>query len=380
VEQLGESVEGRPIYVLTVGSGPTEILLWSQMHGDEPTATTAIFDLLNYMTDPANHEHVKHWQDSLTLRFIPMLNPDGAERFSRRNAQGIDVNRDALRLQTPEGRILKAAIDRWQPEFGFNLHDQGRFHSVETPSKPATLSFLAPAFDEEKSIDPVRRRAMQLIGFLNRKLQPLVPGQIGRYNDTWEPRAFGDNIQGWGTSTILIEAGGSPDDPGRELPRTLNFASMILSFDAVVSGTYRDVDLSAYEAIPFNRTRLFDLLVRNATVMLENGSSYRTDVGINYSGDPLSPESAAEPRRASVKDWGDLSIHAGYEEIDATGFTLTLPDCPSGRTCPIDLATLYRDVSFELRRDGNTLVRVESGIPTESTDMPLLKRSSESSD
>ena len=49
---------------------------------------------------------------SLTLHFVPMLNPDGAERFQRRNAQGIDINRDALRLQTPEGRALKAVRDR----------------------------------------------------------------------------------------------------------------------------------------------------------------------------------------------------------------------------------------------------------------------------
>lgn len=366
VEQLGESVEGRPIYVLTVGNGPTEVLLWSQMHGDEPTATAAIFDLLNYMADPDNGDQVQHWRNTLTLRFIPMLNPDGGARFERRNAQGIDVNRDALRLQTPEGRILKAAVDRWQPQFGFNLHDQNRFHSVQSPSQPATLSFLAPAFDEQKSINPVRRRAMQLIGLLNEELQPLVPGQIGRYNDTWEPRAFGDNIQGSGTSTILIEAGGSPGDPGRELPRELNFTAMIMSFDAVANGSYRSVELDAYESLPFNRTRMFDLLVRNATVVLDNGDSYFTDVGINYAGDPVTPDSDDEPRRASIKDWGDLSTHAGYEEIDATGLTLTLPDCPPAQRCPVDLSMLHADVSFELRSDSATLLRVEAGIPARS--------------
>ncbi len=368
MEQLGESVEGRPIYVMSVGRGPTEILLWSQMHGDEPTATAAIFDLFHYMADPKNREQVEHWHDELTLRFIPMLNPDGAARFKRRNVQGIDVNRDARRLQTPEGRVLKAAVDRWQPVFGFNLHDQGRFYSAASPSQPATMSFLAPAYDEDKTVNAVRRRAMQLIGLLNEELQPVIPGQIGRYNDTWEPRAFGDNIQGWGTSTILIEAGGSPDDPGRELPRELTFASLILSFDAIADGSYRDVELDAYEAIPFNRTRLFDVLVRNATVVLENGSDYLTDVGINFKGNPVSPVADGDARPATIRDWGDLSTFGGYEEIDATGMTLTTADCPPAERCPVDLDTLYRDITFDLRRDEETIIRVEAGVPSAVSD------------
>ena len=49
LEQIGESVEGRSIHHLRVGSGPTAVLLWSQMHGDEPTATAALFDIFKYL-------------------------------------------------------------------------------------------------------------------------------------------------------------------------------------------------------------------------------------------------------------------------------------------------------------------------------------------
>jgi hypothetical protein len=45
LEKVGESLEGRSINLLTVGQGPFRVLLWSQMHGDEPTATAALFDL-----------------------------------------------------------------------------------------------------------------------------------------------------------------------------------------------------------------------------------------------------------------------------------------------------------------------------------------------
>src|SRR5687767_81877 len=42
METLGESVEGRSIHHIRAGTGSTPVLLWSQMHGDEPTATSAL--------------------------------------------------------------------------------------------------------------------------------------------------------------------------------------------------------------------------------------------------------------------------------------------------------------------------------------------------
>ena len=56
VEELGRSVQGRSIHLLTLGRGPRRILLWSQMHGDEPSATPALLDLAGFLLaspDPA---------------------------------------------------------------------------------------------------------------------------------------------------------------------------------------------------------------------------------------------------------------------------------------------------------------------------------------
>ncbi|MDZ7613028.1 MAG: M14 family zinc carboxypeptidase [Flavobacteriaceae bacterium] len=102
VKKLGTSIEGRSISMISLGTGKVTVLLWSQMHGDESTATMAIFDLMNYFKSN------KTLLNKVNLHFIPMLNPDGAEQFNRRNAIGIDINRDAVRLQSPESRILKA--------------------------------------------------------------------------------------------------------------------------------------------------------------------------------------------------------------------------------------------------------------------------------
>ncbi len=145
VEEIGRSVEGRSINHLRFGRGPLHVLLWSQMHGDEPTATAALFDVAEqfrrHRSEPA-HARIL---DALTIHIVPMLNPDGAERFQRRNAQGIDINRDALRLQTPEGRALKALRDRLNPAVGFNLHNQGWRTSAGKTGQPAAISLLSVA-------------------------------------------------------------------------------------------------------------------------------------------------------------------------------------------------------------------------------------------
>lgn len=212
VKKVGASIEGRALNLISIGSGKTNVLLWSQMHGNEPTATQAIFDILNFLASNDFQEEKKEILENLTIHFLPMLNPDGAERFQRRNLLGVDINRDAVRLQSPESKTLKHVRDSLNADFGFNLHDQSAYYNAERTEKPATISYLAPAFNYEKNISEKRGNAMKIIVFMNNIIQKYAPGQVGRYNDDFEPRAFGDNIQKWGTSTILIESGGYTND------------------------------------------------------------------------------------------------------------------------------------------------------------------------
>ncbi|MBT8291364.1 MAG: peptidase M14, partial [Muriicola sp.] len=150
ISKVGESIEGRDLNLISIGQGPTNVFLWSQMHGNEPTATQAIFDILNFFKSDDFTEEKSEILNSLTLHFLPMLNPDGAEVFKRENKLGIDINRDALRLQSPEGQTLKRVRDSLDADFGFNLHDQSTYYNAERTDKPATISYLAPAYNYEK--------------------------------------------------------------------------------------------------------------------------------------------------------------------------------------------------------------------------------------
>ena len=183
VNKVGESIEGRGLHLISIGSGSINIFLWSQMHGNEPTATLAIFDILNFLDAPEFKEEKEEILANLRLHFLPMLNPDGAEVYQRRNTLGIDINRDALRLQSPEGRTLKRVRDSLDADFGFNLHDQSTYYNAELTDKPATISYLATAFNYEKDINEVRSNAMKVIVYMNNIIQKYAPGQVGRYSD-----------------------------------------------------------------------------------------------------------------------------------------------------------------------------------------------------
>lgn len=320
VQKVGKSIEGRDLSLISIGSGETNIFLWSQMHGDEPTATQAIFDILNFLDAPAFKEEKDEILSKLKLHFLPMLNPDGAEVYQRRNALGIDINRDALRLQSPEGRTLKRLRDSLDAKFGFNLHDQSTYYNAELTNRPATISYLATAFNYEKDINDVRSNAMKVIVYMNNIIQKYAPGQVGRYNDDFEPRAFGDNIAKWGTSLILIESGGYANDTEKQEIRKLNYVSILSALYTIAKNSYQDIPIEDYEKIPHNDRKLFDLKLEHVTYELL-GKDYILDLGIHRQEvDDEKHESFYY--KSIVVDQGDLSTFYGYETFDATGYKI----------------------------------------------------------
>ncbi len=322
VKQEGVSAQNREIYLASIGTGSTKVFLWSQMHGDEPTATMALFDIFNFFRQSSQFsDFKKEVLEKLTIYFMPMVNPDGAEVFERRNFYQIDLNRDAVREQSPEARILKTAFDSIKADFGFNLHDQSIYYSAGRTFKSAAISFLAPAMNYEKTVNPVRKKAMQLIGQLDKVLNDFIPGHIGKYSDDYEPRAFGDNFQTWGTSTILIETGGWKGDPEKQFLRKMNFIALLTAFKSIAEKGYENESPDNYEAIPFNeKDNLVDLMLRNLDYTI-NGRKIKIDVGINRT------EFNKDPARSfylvgRVSDLGDLSVFSGYEDYDLSGMEI----------------------------------------------------------
>jgi hypothetical protein len=323
VEEVGRSVQGRPIHLVSLGTGPRKILLWSQMHGDEPSATPALLDLADTLLSWDAPEP-RAVLDGLTLLVVPMLNPDGAERYGRRNAQAIDVNRDALELATPEGRVLKAVRDRFQPELAFNLHDQNRRTTVGDTGVLATISLLAVSGDREGTLTPGRARAKRACSAVARALEPFVPGGIGRYDEDWNPRAFGDNVTAWGTPVVLIESGGVP--PGRPLAdlTRLNYVALLTALHGLVRDDLAGETPDLYEGLKRNEDNLWtDVLLQGGRVWQPGaGEPYRADVAFDVLDDDPLVAACAEPGwpgASRVREVGDGRLLGTARRVDVAG-------------------------------------------------------------
>ncbi len=319
--QTGKSVENRPIYLVRLGTGKIKVLLWSQMHGNEPTATAALLDIFNYLMNSKEDKFVKTLLDSLTILAVPMLNPDGAEKFTRRNAQGLDVNRDARDLQSPEGRILFDLQKKYKPDFGFNLHDQNARRTVGKSNKLVAIALMAPPFDLGDNDNPVRIRAKKVISVIHNALGPYLYGHIAKYDAEYMPRAFGDSMQNWGVSTILIESGGWFENRYSFL-RKMNFIAIISAFRAIATGEYQGANPAIYEQLQQNDKNIYDLFIND--VMLLDGTGgppFLTDLAINF--ETVNKTASVSEKRGIIADIGDMNFFAAKDTINGQNFWLT---------------------------------------------------------
>lgn len=321
VREIGASAEDRPLRHVTWGQGPKRVLLWSQMHGDESTATMAIADLFRLLGEHPEHPLVQRLRQNTTLHLLPLMNPDGAARFQRHNAQGIDINRDAFALATPEARALKSLHDEVRPQYGFNLHDQRPGYRAGDSDEATAIALLSPPFDESRDINDVRTRAMEVAVSIRAMLEPALTGHIARWDDEFSPRAFGDLTTQWGTSTVLIEAGGIEGDPQKQVLRKHYFMGLLAALDAIATGNHAGLDIGHYYALPQNGEVWPDLLIQGGTIIVAGLPPIRADVLIDFK-HPLSEEDGR------IKEVGDLSQVKARRVIDATGMFLHPLPCP----------------------------------------------------
>ena len=313
LQTIGLSVEDRPIYTFSVGTGKNRILMWSQMHGNESTTTKALMDFLNFLQsdDPIARNLLKDF----TFCCLPMVNPDGAKRYTRENAVKIDLNRDANLLTQPESLALRKAFDDFKPHYCYNLHDQRTIFGVGDTGKPATVSFLAPAYNEQREINEQRVKAINVIAAMNAELQKKIPGQIGRFDDSFNINCIGDTFQSLNIPTILFEAGHFPNDYKREKTRKFIFIALLSGFEFINENVVVSNGLHEYLNIPQNKVNFYDLVYKNVKI------NYDCNKIITNFAAQYSEELVEETIQfcAKIVQIDNLETFFGHFEYDAKG-------------------------------------------------------------
>lgn len=321
IDKIGCSELGKPIYKLTLGNGSKNILLWSQMHGNETTGTLSCLDVIKFLAEDSAIS--KKILEAFTLDFILMLNPDGAEIWTRRNILGIDINRDFLTSSSIEMQLLKKVASSKKYDLAFNLHDQRTIFGVTGKKEPATLAFLSPSESENREITETRKKSMGLIADIYKEISQLIPNKISRFTDEFYPRSVGDNFQKLGIPTILFEGGHYPKDYFRQNTRRYFSLALITAlYYATVKNNWEE-NYEVYETIPKNSTSFYDIIYRN--VQLSSINDTKADLGIQYS-EEIRKGDTEIIFVAKIEDIGDLSLMHAHKEIDAEGRYLSLPD------------------------------------------------------
>lgn len=131
-------------------SGKTVVYLQGDIHAGEVEGKEGLLQILR---DISRHGHMM-WTDSLVLLVAPIFNADGNERIAlnnrpqqhgplagmgtRPNAQGLNINRDFTKLETPEARAQAALMNAYDPHVLLDLHTtDGTFHAYH-------LTYAAP--------------------------------------------------------------------------------------------------------------------------------------------------------------------------------------------------------------------------------------------
>ena len=146
LEYFGTSHEGRKLPLLVISDQPVAdpeeakkagklvVMAFANIHAGEVDGKEALLALARELTDKKDHPLLK----DLVILLAPIYNADGNERIDpknrpgdngpvdgagiRENAQGFDLNRDFIKLDSPEARALVRLINDWNPSLVIDCH------------------------------------------------------------------------------------------------------------------------------------------------------------------------------------------------------------------------------------------------------------------
>jgi hypothetical protein len=152
---IGQSVQGRNLWMVTLGTGPKRLLYLCRQHGHEPASTEGALAFVHELVKAEDGTPMAGYLQAVTVSVVPMANPDGSEAFLRHNAHDADLNRDWIKRTQPETRALYAEISRLHPDLMTDQHElypndtRPDFTEVVAAGSGASPSVIAAAEDAQ---------------------------------------------------------------------------------------------------------------------------------------------------------------------------------------------------------------------------------------
>lgn len=288
VESFGKSVEGRDLPLMILAdppisqprearqSGKPVIFIMANIHAGEVEGKEAMIRLSRRILTGDLRTLLKN----LIILIAPIYNADGNEKIStdnrsaqygpiggvgtRENARGMDLNRDYMKLESPEANALIGLFNRWDPHLTVDLHTtNGSYHGYHLTYSPMlnpNADARLIAFERNRMLPAITRTLLKKHGFriyfygnfatkerMNRELNTFEMQRSGRSAQpaagpetriwrTFDHRPmFGNNYVGLrNRMTILSEAYSYLDFRGR-IAVTESFVEEILNYSSAHS-------------------------------------------------------------------------------------------------------------------------------------------------
>jgi hypothetical protein len=264
---FGYTNEGRPLPLLVVGApdaspeavrsgGKTRVYLQANIHGGEVCGKEALLMLVRgYVAGD-----YPSWPSELVLLVAPIYNADGNERVSlrnrplqhgpvggmgeRANAQGLDLNRDHMKLDSPEARSFASLMNVYDPHVTVDLHTtNGTLHAYHLtyspplhPDTPAPIDALLRA----RWLPTVSTGLRERHGLDSYYYGNLGPGDEGWYTFDHRPR-FNNNYVGLRNRIAILSEAYAYLTFEERVQATLRFTEAVLDFAAENAAEIRDV-------------------------------------------------------------------------------------------------------------------------------------------
>ncbi|MBR9924664.1 MAG: DUF4214 domain-containing protein [Gammaproteobacteria bacterium] len=298
LSQVGESVEGNPLYKAVVGSGPKTLMIATQQHGDEPLGTEAALYLLEYLA--GDSVEAKALREEVTVVVMPRVNPDGFARWEqqvagaedvldpRRNSNDIDLNRtydpneEQNPEQAPESAAVREVVKEYRPDLYLDYHHQNNYRSEDE-----TLDSMSVLWATSDEVEPALMESGQrAVVAIKEALEDFEHDSLTLFPGSDNPAISRNGFALDGTPTLLIEQRGLQEMD--QLAQGLD-----LDYSALAAALTLEGWLSMIGVIEFMASGEFDSLDPAIAQQIAERSEY-VDFADLYSDDAVVANIAEE--------------------------------------------------------------------------------------